>query len=128
MSGGPLGRGMQTHHFVENRRIVVLVLDGHLEGAHVVQLRFPVVRRPNRQVHFLLSGRFVPVEHLQERTIRPIFVIIPSGGDRRREEPCKKARPAARAHRTPCVVSVQMRQRQSLATRRFPSHSRTRKC
>jgi len=54
-----------THHFVENRWVVVLVLNGHFDGAHVVQMRFSVVRGSHRQVHFFFTRRFVPVEHLR---------------------------------------------------------------
>lgn len=54
-----------THHFVENRRIVVLVLDGHFDGAHVVQVRVPVVRGSYRQVHFFVPGGFVSVKRLR---------------------------------------------------------------
>lgn len=54
-----------TYHFVKNGSIVVHVLDGDFERAHVVELRPSVVGRKDGQVGFLFSSRFIPVQHLR---------------------------------------------------------------
>lgn len=72
----------RTYHFVENRRIVVFVLDGHFDGAHVVQMRVPVVRGSYRQVHFFVPSGFVSVERLRaevgENRVKRTHFITPS--------------------------------------------------
>lgn len=57
-------RGVDTHDFVEDGRVVVDVLDGDFEGADVVQLGPAIVRGEYGQVDLLLAGRLVPVEHV----------------------------------------------------------------
>lgn len=56
---------LEAHHFIENWRIIVLVLDRHFDSAHVVKVWFSVVSGPHRQVNFFFSSRLIPIEHLR---------------------------------------------------------------
>lgn len=58
-------RGIGAYHFVKNGGIVVHVLDGDFERAHVVELRSSIVGRENGQVGLFFTSRFIPVQHLR---------------------------------------------------------------
>lgn len=62
---GVLGHGLVVARLVEDGWIVVDVLDGHIEGAHIVQRRQAVIRGLHRDEDEFLVDGLVAVEDVR---------------------------------------------------------------